>query len=81
MSSHDIKKALKESGLKIPAGGVLDGTADPEGTWPQCTIGNCLFGCKDGCYGPCETSCMLGCSSSFFGIEAEGTEPGGTGNG
>ncbi len=68
MSSRDIKKALQESGLKIPAGGVLNGHDEAQTPIAQCQLGDCMFVCATGCWGPCDTSCMLGCSGSCFNI-------------
>ncbi len=68
MSSDDIKKALDDSGLTIPAGGVpLTGDAQEEPI-AGCTLFHCMFVCAQGCWGPCETSCMLGCSNACFNI-------------
>ncbi len=69
MSSREIKKALEDSGLSIPPGGVpLNGHGEPETPIAHCKLGECMFVCAQGCWGPCDTSCMLGCSSANFGI-------------
>jgi hypothetical protein len=68
MSSHDIKKALKDSGLTIPVGGVPLNATEGETPIAQCKLGECMFVCRVGCWGPCDTSCMLGCSPGCFGL-------------
>lgn len=67
MSSDDIKKALTESGLKIPAG-AEEKTAASTTPIANCKLGDCMFVCSSGCWGPCDTSCMLGCSSACFNL-------------
>ncbi len=55
MSSKEIKKALRESGLIIPAGGV--GLTTP-------MMSTCTWNCKEKCSDTCSDKCSDGCAST-----------------
>jgi hypothetical protein len=69
MASEELKKVLKESGLRFTATGEPESPEEPGGVpnlcllgcyYTGCNLGYCTTGCDLGCYSVCNMGCDQG---------------------